>query len=154
MGVSFFAGHCQHCRAPNYCWHPGCSQPPHSYSSLLWSCFSPQLVPASPHSSSRQRFSHAIVSAQQSLVAGEQRLCPGEQTAHNVADSPTVCIQVTAPFCARLINSFCAGLHRAVAWHRLSHFQLLIVKSCPPSMLYSFNAMDVCFSACTSPSLQ
>lgn len=60
------------------------------------------------------------------------RLCPGKQTAHHVADSPAVCIQVTAPFCAHLISSFCAGLHRAVAWHLTSYFQLLLaLQLCP-----------------------
>lgn len=82
------------------------------------------------------------------------RLCPGEQMAYNVADSPAVCIQVTAPFCARLISSFCAGLRCAVAWHLLSCLQLLLVGPCPPSMPYSFNAIDVCFPVCTSSSLQ
>lgn len=74
--------------------------------------------------------------------------------AHSVADSPTVCIQVTAPFCARLIGSFCAGLRWAVARHLLSCFPLLLAGPCPPSMPYSFNAIDVCFLACTSSSLQ
>lgn len=111
-----FARHCWHCRALTTTGslgaasHPAaaapCSRAVSHHSSFLFH-------PTAPVGSGLVTQAPLL---RRAWLLASTRLCPGQQMAHNVANSPAVCIQVTALFCVCLISSLCAR-------HFLSRFQ-------------------------------